>query len=149
MGNFVYPAAVVDGVVKSASMLIHGAVDTIAAQAAEIKSLKDELVREKAAHANRVELDKVAATASKGTSPELADEFTSILVNHAIIQDSDREKYASACMADPDAMARFAIRAFRLAEAPASQGYGVKSASSGLSKAERELRKENELWNSI
>lgn len=147
MGNLVYPAEVVDGVVKSASALIHGAVDVIVDQAEEIKSLNAELAREKAANANRVELDKVAS-ARRGTSPELASAFAAVLAGHAFIRDEDREKYASACVDDPDAAVRFAIRAFERSEAPASQGHGVKSATVS-NKASRELAEEDRLWRNI
>lgn len=147
MNNLVYPADVVDGVVKSASVLIHGLVDAAAAQEAEIAGLKSELEREKAANANRVELDKVAS-APKGPSTELIGEFTATLANHALIKEGDREKYASACMDDPDALVKFAIHALKLSEAPVSQGRGVKSAST-KSNAQKELEKENELWASI
>lgn len=148
MANLVYPADVVDGVLKSASVLIHGYVDALEKQAGEIDSLKVELQREKAANANRVELDKVASAAPKGTSPEWATKFADALVDHAIIQPADREKYASACEDDPDAAARFAIKVLKFSEAPASQGHGIKSASR-KSAAQRELEKENELWAQI
>lgn len=132
---------------KSASAFIHGAVDFIADQAAEINNLNVQLEREKAANANRVELDKVASS-KRGTSPEIANEFVDVLAGHALIKEEDREKYASVCISDPDAAARFAIRAFKKAEAPASQGHGVKSASA-VSAKDKELAEENRLWSRI
>lgn len=147
MSAIVYPATAVDGVLKSASAIIHGLVDEAAAQEQRINSLHAELQREKAANAGKVVLDQVKTASSKGVSPELANAFVGLLASHAIIKEADMDKYAAACIEDPDAIARFSIRAIKLAEGPVSQGQGVKSASGSSGRSE--LQKENELWMSI
>ncbi len=125
---------------KAASELIHELTD-------QVDSLQNELAVAKAANLNKVELEKVASP--KLITAEKAAQFADYLASRAIIADNDREKYASACMEDPNNLVDIAQHALKLSELPASQGYGIKTANADNTPEAASLKKERSLWSSI
>lgn len=123
---------------KTASGMMKGLLD-------EVDRLQADLTVAKAANLNKIELEKVASP--KTVSMEKAAEFAAYLASREIIKDSEREKYAAACLENPDNIVDIAKHALKLSEPPASQGYGIKTANAGFSEAELSLQEERKLWN--
>lgn len=126
---------------KAASDAMHELVD-------EIEALQKDLAIAKAATAPKVELEKVASPV-KTISPEKAAEFAAYLADHAFITEGSREKYAAACVEDPNNLADIAMQVLKVSEPPASQGYGIKTANAPLTDEDIALAEERELWMSL
>lgn len=132
-----YPSAKVDGLLKSASSMMWALTDELGRMQAENEELQKQAARYKAAAMGKVVLEKVASpTASIDRSK--VDEFVGALVDHAIIDEHHREKFAAACLADANAALTLAAQAVRASESPASQGHGYLSKAAGLGKYDSE-----------
>ena len=141
MSESFYPADKTDLMLKAASDTFHGLRDHLEKAYAENKSLREQCASLKEAAArvtDKVELQKVAA------SKETIEGFVDMLIDRSLIKASSRSELIATCES-PEAMAKIAMEAIRLSEAPASQGVAVKGAAhhSGISD---ELREENEAW---
>lgn len=140
MANKVYPAESVDAIFKAAADMCSGLIEVVEEQNAELATMERDLAIAKAAAAGKVELEKVA---SSGTSEEWANKLAQTLAAYDMIPAGDVEKYANYCMKDPDAAAKFAVKALQVSELPEQQGAGVKSAADSKRTARDE---ENEYW---
>ena len=127
--------------------MLKAASDLMTEMADTIDRLQNELAVAKAANSHKVELEKVASP--KGISAEKAAEFSAYLASREIIRDDEREKYASACLEDPNMVIDIAKHALKLSELPASQGYGIKTANAGMTAENESVQAERKLWGSL
>jgi hypothetical protein len=139
MSEKYYPAAIVRPMLKAASTVMHQLMQMGEEVRAENDRLTHELSLAKAAAAEKVTLEKVA----KAVDADKASEFATFLEARGIIPEGTQEKYASACASDANTAVEIAMRAIKAAEAPSSQGCGVKSASKNTSS---DLETEWDLW---
>ena len=112
--------------------MLKAASETMHALVTQTKQLQEEnarLIQEneilKAASSDKVTLQKVASV-----TEEDAFQFSSLLVSHSIIPDSELQKCAAACVEKPNNAIKIAIHALKSSELPAETGRGIKSASS-------------------
>ena len=124
--------------------MLKAASDLMTEMADTIDRLQNELAVAKAANSHKVELEKVASP--KNLSAEKAAEFSAYLASREIIKDDEREKYASACLEDPNMIIDIAKHALKLSELPASQGYGIKTANADMSPEDTSIQMERKLW---
>lgn len=123
---------------KAASETMHALVEQTKQLQKENFELKQELEVVKAASSEKVTLQKVA-----NVSEEDAFQFSSLLVSHSILPESELQKCAAACIADPNNAIKIAIHALKSSELPAETGRGIKSASFRLPTKD-ELKKESD-----
>ena len=109
---------------KAASETMHALVNQTKELQKENLQLRQELQIAKAASSDKVTLQKVASV-----SQEDALSFSSLLVSHSILPESELEKCAAACMQDPNNAIKIAIHALKSSELPEETGRGIKSAS--------------------
>lgn len=147
MSSKVYPAEKVDTLLKAASDVLHGIKEYAAGLEAQTAQLTKELEVAKQAASEKIELEKVAsAKEAPPTSVSVAD-FVDMLVDRAIIPETSREKYASACLSSADAALNIATQALKLSESPVTQGRGIKAASANaLRSTDHDRLEEDELW---
>lgn len=115
-----------DEMLKSASAMMRALTERLDACQAENNALREEngrLAKEiaiaKAAAAGSVTLDKVAC--SRGVVAEFVDS----MVSHHLLDDSAREKVASAILESPDTALQMAMKAIKLSEWPEEPGHGI------------------------
>lgn len=125
-----YPQQKVDGLLKAASGMMWALVDELASAQAENEELQKQAARYKAAAAGKVTLEKVASPVSTLNKDKVA-EFVSALVDHALIDEQHREKFAAACLSDANAALDVAMQAIRASESPVSQGSGYLNKAAG------------------
>lgn len=157
MANY-YEADQVDPLLKSAAATMRAMNEVLKEASAENKALTEEIARMKKAAveeaAHKVVLEKVAAPVA---SEAKVNALVSVLVNHAIIREGDREKFATACRENPDNILDIATHALKLSESPVPQGsgcFGEKTATShGKLTVEEEnrasLEREARIWEKI
>lgn len=143
MAERYFTAEQLDPFFKAAAELNDQVIAIVEDQKQEIDKLAHELEIAKAAASNKVELEKLAGTKIASAK---ATEFANMLADRLMIDDDKREKYAHACMENPDFALDCAMKAISLSESHAmSQGHGVKSAGTAAVN-DSEYRKELELW---
>lgn len=132
-----YNSLQVDGLMKAASRMMWALTEELASAQAANDELQKQAARYKAAATGRIELEKVASPVAVDRAK--VNEFIDTLVDHAIIDEQHREKFAAACLANTEAMLDVAIQAIRASESPASQGAGYinKTATRVISEVER------------
>lgn len=136
-----YNADIADGLLKQAAAMADGLIEVVEHQNETISKLEHELSILKAAGSNKVTLEPVVGS---GTSDEWANKLAETLAAHDLIDASMVEKYAAVCKTDPDAAAKFAVRALQVSESPVEQGKGIKSASTGT--PEDAMAAEQRMW---
>lgn len=123
---------------KAASDTMHALVNQTKELQKENQQLRQELEIAKAASSEKVTLKKVASV-----SEEDALHFSSLLVSHSILPESELQKCAAACMEDPNNAIKIAIHALKSSELPEETGHGIKSASFRIPTKE-ELKSESD-----
>lgn len=123
---------------KAASETMHALVNQTKELQKENQQLRQQLEIAKAASSDNVTLQKVA-----NVSEEDALNFSSLLVSHSILPESELQKCAAACMADPNNAIKIAIHALKSSELPEETGRGIKSAGFKIPTKE-ELKKESD-----
>lgn len=154
MTNY-YEAAKVDTLLKSAANTMRALNEVLKMASDENKQLTAEVNRLKAATAgqpSKVILEKVANHPSESK----IDDFVSTLINHAIVREADREKFATACRENPDNLLDIATHALKLSESPVPQGsgyYGEKAAAKSKltpdQETKRSLEREARIWEKV
>lgn len=118
-----YPQHQVDGLLKSASSMMWALTEELDRIQAENEELQKQAARYKAAASGKIVLEKVASPAVSLNKAKV-NEFIDTLVDHAIIAEQHREKFATACLEDANAALEVAMQAVRASESPVSQGAG-------------------------
>lgn len=148
-----YSADAVDPMLKAASDTMRALTDCLEEAQAETEDLRTKVARYEAALGEKVELQKVAARPA--LTKDKVNRFADMLAERAIIQPEMRDKYAAACMQDPNNALEFGMQAIKLLEAPRSQGegYGTMSgsmnASAGNYSKAASIQRENAAWEEL
>lgn len=126
---------------KAASEQMHALVNSTQQLMEENEKLRHELEVIKAASSNKVILEKVAQV-----NEEDALNFSSLLVSHSILPESELQKCANACIQDPNNIIKMAMCALKFSELPEETGRGINSAVTKIPTKEELTRESDRIY---
>lgn len=138
-----YPQQKVDGLLKAASNMMWALTEELSQLQNQNEELQKQAARYKAAATGKVVLEKVAAPVATLDKSKV-QEFVATLVDHAMIDEQHREKFAAACLEDANAALEVAMQAIRASESPVSQGSGYLNKAAGRYTSESDRLKAEE-----